>query len=192
MSYTIEFERKVFVLPAEGKILAEFGESELLPKVRTYLLFIQEASSSITPIERDWRLIAWGWNHEIIANVCERAAWTESGCLKFPTGDTTPEIYLQLHRNAIACAEEFSIEAVHDLAGIRSGYICLGTRHQDDPEVSALIDQMQQHFTPVGLDMDYMRYNIELSSKEQFLTLIAYTHLAQRTDGFIGVEIFRD
>jgi hypothetical protein len=192
MSYTIEFERKVFVLPADGKIKAEFSQSDLLPKLQTYLLFVNEACSSITPIEKEWRLIAWGWNHEIIANVCERAAWTESGSLKLPTGNTTPEMYLQLHRKEIDCAEEFSIEAIHALTGIRSGYLCLGAKGQDDPEISALIDQMQEHFTPVGLYCDHMRYNIELSSKEQFLALVTYANLAHRTDGFIGVEVFHD
>ncbi|MES2331212.1 MAG: hypothetical protein V4539_16525 [Bacteroidota bacterium] len=190
MSYTIEYERKVFVLAEGIKVPAGFGRIEHARHQNDYFLFIKEGCNNIDPRPEEWTLSAWGWNYEIIAKVCARAAWTESGCLKMTNGNTTPEAYLKMYRKEIEDASPFSIDALRKQTGIYAAYLCLGNHELE--LISKQVDEMQDYFVAKGLHYDYLRYDIDLSSEKQFHAFIAYAHLARTTGGYIGIQSFQN
>jgi hypothetical protein len=188
MSYTIEYARKVLKLSKGTKVKAGFGKIEHQRHENDYFLFIKEGCNNLYPRPEEWCFHAAGWNYQIIAKICERAAWTESGCLKMTSGDTTPEAYLRRYRKEIAEAPEFSITALRASTGIHSGYICLGNKNGAEEWISREVEELKQFFTVFGPHYEYFRYDISLNTEEQFLAFIHYSNLATRTGGYAGVQ----
>lgn len=167
MSYTIEYGRKVFKIPEGTLIPAGFGKVEHTLSQDNYFIFIRSGSNNIDPRPQNWHLSAFGWNYQVIGTICERAGWTESGSLKFQSGDTSPEAYLKLYRKEIRTAPLFSLLALQQATGIYGGYYCLGNKHGKPAEwISKAVEKIKEWFTPYGEHYDYYRYDIRFSTME--------------------------
>lgn len=187
MSYTIEYNRQIFKMPAGTLIPAGYGKIEHKLHEDDYFMFVKSGCNNIDPRPQNWNLAAWGWTYKVIQTVCERAGWTESGCLKFQNGDTKPENYLKLYRRQISEAVEFSVEALHKLTGIYGGYICLGKKEIKKGYYQQSIDEMKIRFLDCGTRYDYQRFSIAFKTIDDFRCFIHYSSLAEHTDGYIGM-----
>lgn len=191
MSYTIEYGRKVFKIPEGTLIPAGFGKVEHTLSQDNYFIFIRSGSNNIDPRPQNWHLSAFGWNYQVIGTICERAGWTESGSLKFPSGDTSPEAYLKLYRKEIRTAPLFSLLALQQATGIYGGYYCLGNKHGKPAEwISKAVEKIKEWFTPYGEHYDYYRYDIRFSTMEQFRAFISFQQIVRKTGGYAGVQSY--
>jgi hypothetical protein len=188
MSYTIEYARQIFKMPAGTLIPAGYGKIEHTLSQDELFMFVKRGDNNIHPRPQNWHLSAWGWEYSLIQRVCEYAGLAESGCLKFTNGDTTPEHYLKMYRKEIANAVEFSVETLNRLTGIYGGYLCLGEKKNDEPWIQRNIDQIKERFRNCGTYFDYQRYGIAFKTTDDFRAYVHYAHSAKETGGFIGVD----
>lgn len=191
MSYTIEYARKVFKIPEGTVIPAGFGKVEHTLSQDNYLIFTRSGCNNIDPRPENWHLSAFGWNYQVISTICERAGWTESGCLKLLSGNTTPEAYLKLYRREIKSAPLFSLLSLQQSTGIYGGYFCLGNKHDRPADwVSKSVDKIKEWFTPYGEYYDYFRYDIRFATMDQFRAFLSYQHIVKEMGGYVGVQSY--
>jgi|GEM_PF-6901442 len=188
MSYTIEYARKVFKIP-EGTVMpAGFGKDQHVLSYDNFFVFTRSGCNNINPRPRNWHLAAFGWSHQIINTVCERAGWTEGGRLKLVSGDTSPESYLKMYRKEIKKAPLFSLVSLQQSTGIYGGYICLGKQHEKSAEwFKDRIKAIKVWFTPYGDYLGYFRYDIRFSTFQDFRAFLVYKYIAEETGGFEGL-----
>jgi hypothetical protein len=115
MSYTIEYNRKIY----------KEEDEKWEPN---YTLLIKEGDNNVRDAKTNlrvsnWELKGYGWNYEIIQEICKRAGYCEGGDLQrakgWNTENITPEEYLALYRKAIKQAkpiekmfEDFIVEVI--------------------------------------------------------------------------------
>lgn len=193
MSHTIEYTGKVFKLPKGTKIPSGLGKEEHSLMEDEYFIFTKSGCNNIDPRPKHWQLTASGWNYQVIATICERAGWTEGGLLTFPSGDTTPEAYLELYRRKIKSAPIFSILALQKSTGIYGGYYCLGNKHQLSADwVSNALDKLKEWFSPYGEYRGYFRYEITFSSLEHFRAFLNYRYILTEMGGYYGLSSYHN
>jgi len=104
MSYTIEYNRKVYRKKGKEK---NDRDDDLLLLIRQGDNNCREAKSGLRV--KDWDLIKFGWNYQIIQEVCERAGSCEGGSLQkakgFESEWISPENYLAVYRKKIENAK---------------------------------------------------------------------------------------
>jgi hypothetical protein len=104
MSYTIEYNRKVFWWKDEDK---NFNE-------RNYLLLIRQGDNNVRDADtglrsKSWDFIACGWEYQMWVKIGKRAGYTEGGGLQRAKGFESERIsiedYIALYRKAIKNAK---------------------------------------------------------------------------------------
>lgn len=91
MGYNVEFKRVAY----------KWNEDEWTK----YLLFAYYGDSNLRnhdgTMAKDWVLLAHGHQWEVMRKVCDFAAMTEGGMLKYKNGDTKPENYIKNWRKTL-------------------------------------------------------------------------------------------
>lgn len=101
MSYEIEYNKKIYKDESKDK-----SEPD-------YLLLIRQGSNNCREANgqrvKDWELISYGWNFQIIAEICQRAGDCEGGSIQKAKGyeaeQISPEDYLAMYRDKIKQAK---------------------------------------------------------------------------------------
>lgn len=191
MSYTIEYDRKIFKMP-EGTLIPEgFGKMEHTLIQDNFFIFTKSGCNNIDPRPKRWHLTAFGWNYEVISSICERAGWTESGTLQLPSGKITPEAYLKIYRKELKTASLFSLKSLQQATGIYGGYYYLNDKHNCSPEwVNKSIDKIKDWFEYYGEYNGYYRYDIRFYTLNHFRAFLHFQHIVNKMGGYIDVQSY--
>lgn len=187
MSYTIEYNRKIYK-----------GENDWHSEV--YYLLIRQGSSNVFDANgkrsKEWDLVAFGSESQVIQEVCSRAGSTEGGGLqRRGNNDFTPENYLELYRTKIRNAKpleelfnEFTVTGVIHLRNEDDSFGFAWNEAQD-----ILKNHRGEWKNARNLLKDYPRaYSKTIKDKEEFkkfLRLPSYSSRNDKDDAFRTLHI---
>lgn len=174
MSYTIEYNRKVFV----GKSPADWDNEPC------YYLFILQGDNNVyesTPQggqrrARDWVLVNVGATWQIINEICRRAGSTEGGSLQYVGGRwTTPEKYLARYRKEIQKAKP--LERLFEELPLRTASIIFPRKAKTD-YIEEKLNEVRQTFKRATNWYEHERYTLSLKTLEDLMIWLKYRPFA--------------
>jgi hypothetical protein len=194
MSYTIEYDRRCFVLPKGSK-----DQDGHVRHEDDLFLFVKDGCNNVQPRDKIWRLLRSGWNYSIIARVCERAGACEGRSIQLDLGrdattGITPEGYLAMYREAIKKAETLTVARLKKDLGIyelRYTWIPIDWRDKklnNIDYISQRMEEMMKSFTQSTMSFNgHLQFTKHLDTLDDFFTWLRYQDYIKDLGGYSGI-----